>query len=152
MTAYAWWPMFRITPDNGVAETLDFRTGFLNPGVAVRTEPSWSAEGKQRLDINKSERPRMDGWRVEVELELHVWGEAMPDHEPIARLVSAAWAEGYTIALSCDAGVTYRDVVLTKYGGPDPIAGKTFVGAKFKLTFRCVDLIDDVAAIASGSW
>ncbi len=153
MSGYAWWPMVRITPANGPAVVRDLKSDLSTiPGtgptkVAVKHAP----QIKQRQDVNDAERPLLKGFRVDVELTFEVADE-MLDHDILAEIASACLDQDQIVELSMDGGLTYREVVLTEYRGPDPINGKMYVGAKYELNFRCRELVQDIPAIGMGNW
>lgn len=150
--SYQWQPLVRITPDNGAVETIDLRTGMTYLGRPVKCAPKWTPATEMREDVNRSARVRVDGVRIDVEFDFDIGGTSMADHEVLSRIVNTLLAQSALVELSLDNGATYREVVLLKYTGPDPFRGKTIAGARFQLDLRCVDLVDEVAPIRSGSW
>jgi hypothetical protein len=152
MPGYEWWPMLKITHPNRSDVVIDMRYDFAYAGGPVRVHgPNYALQTLEREDINRAQYARSLGIRVSAGLEFAI-GDDMEDHQFIVRIVNAALDPESTLALSLDGGAVYRRVVLTAHDGPDAFGGKTFAGARYRLDFRCADLIDEVPEIGTGSW
>jgi hypothetical protein len=152
MPGYEWWPVCRIDHSDKASVTIDLREDMQFVDGPLRViGPNYAIVRTDREDVNRSLRPMFHGYRVSFELDFAV-GDDMGDHDLLARIVSAFMDARYVVSMSLDGGVTFRRVTLSRYDGPDPIAGKTFAGATFRLGFRCADLIDEIPSVASGQW
>lgn len=151
MAGYTWTPYFRLTPTDGAVEVVDLSaTGITTPGqlsVDLRHQPVV----EKREDVNRRVRPLRLGYRCEATLRFYVGGD-MSDAAKLAKVANALLSDAYTVELSLDGGTTYREVWLRDWKGPKPADGKTFAGAEYDLRVECVDLIDEIPAIGSGSW
>ncbi len=156
MAGYIWRVLVRYTPRDGVAETVNLSTGFLDGGAArsvlLKTVPRWQAERAQREDINYADRSLHRGLSNEVTLTFEVV-DMNAHHPTIALLVTRAADPAWKVDLSLDNGDTYRHVRLARAGEPKPLGGKTIAGARLDHTFRVVDLVDRYPNIGAGtSW
>lgn len=152
MSGYEWWPIVKVEREDRQTVTYDLRSDltFIDGPTRV-TGPNYTPVFSRMETITRRVRDRVLGFRASVELEFAV-GDDMVDHDILAAIVSACAEDKATVRLSLDGGVTYRAVRLTRYDGPDPIAGKTFAGAMFRLGFQCEDLIDEIPSVASATW
>lgn len=152
MSGYEWWPIIRVAREDRQTVTYDLRSDltFIDGPTRV-IGPNYQPVQLRRETVNREVRDRIVGFRVSCELEFVV-GDDMVDHDILAAVVSACAEQRATVSLSLDGGVTYRAVRLTRYDGPDPISGKTFAGAFFRLGFQCEDLIDEIPSVAAATW
>ena len=142
----------RLSPASGPDQTIDLATAFTDLRGPAKTEFAHEIELDQRMDVNRALRPVIYGARGEAELTLDIL--TMDDQRDLARIVNALMApEDWTVYLSGDAGVTERAVVISRYTGPTPLAGKPHVGARYVLQVRSRDLIQELPAIGdAGHW
>lgn len=140
MSGYKWDPVFRVVPKNG-PETIYWLTDRLTDiGSHTKIVLRYVEAMKTREDINRSLRPVMFGLRPEVEIECVIL--SMADQSFLAEIESALLDPmTYNVFLSLDGGVVEREVVLSNVSNAEPLSGKTVIGATFRLSVRCVDLI-----------
>jgi len=140
MSGYKWDPVFRVVPVNG-AETVYWLADRLTDcGGHNRIRLRYVESQNIREDLNRSLRPVVFGLRPEVEIECQIF--SMADQAFLSEIESALLQpRDYAVYLSLDGGVVERQVVLSSVSNPEPLAGKTIVGAVFRLGLRCVDLI-----------
>lgn len=149
--SYRHQPAYRLNHENGPARTIDLLTDLTYVAGPVRCTVKYTAVTKLREDVNQKIRARRDGFRVDVEMDFDVGEDLMPDHRLIAAIASALMDPAQTVEMTLDR-VTWREVALVKYSGPEPFRGKTIAGARFHLDVRCVELVDEVPPIEGGSW
>lgn len=143
---YSRYCVLRMVPRNGEAETLDLMAAFTDADGPVRVDESHVMDRASRRDVNRRNRGRIFGYRWRVRLTFHVLD--MTDQAWLAQIVNrAADSDEWSLYLSVDAGSTEEQVELTSHDGPDPIGGKTVVGAAYALGFESVDLLDEVPNI-----
>jgi hypothetical protein len=137
---YLWDPVVRIVPRNGSATTIVFAEALSDLAGHERADVRYIPEASQRRDINRSERPVLFGWRPEVRFDFLVM--TMADQHAIAQILDGLMDPCTDVYLAMDA-CTFRRVVLSSSDGPDPIAGKTFAGARFRIGVRCAEMISE---------
>jgi len=146
---YGWWPLVRLTPQNGPVSVIDLRNDLLSvQGPTKVTGPRPKLVQELRETVNRRLRPRVYGIRWEIRFVFEVVAD-MADHDQIVALVNAYLRRDTTIELSLNGDEVYRECVISAYEGPEPLAGKTFVGARYELAFQTVDLVDELPAIGS---
>lgn len=139
---YRWDPVFRVVPRNGPERfywLADLLTDARGPtSVGLRYVPDEDV----RTDVNRALRAEVYGLRPEVEIGCQIL--SMADQSTLAEIESALMTpRACDVFLSLDGGVVYRRVVRGTSADPAPLAGKTFIGAAFRLGVRAVDLIDE---------
>jgi len=140
MSGYKWDPVFRVVPVNGSETVYWLADRLTDCGGHNRIVLRYVESQNIREDINRSLRPVVFGLRPEVEIECQIF--SMADQFFLAEIESALLQpRDYAVYLSLDGGVVERQVVLSRVSNPEPLAGKTIVGAVFRLGLRCVDLI-----------
>lgn len=152
MSGYEWWPVVMIEREDRQTVTYDLRSEmtFIDGPTRI-IGPNYTPVQRRRETVTYQVKDRIIGFRVSVELEFVV-GDDMIDHDILSAIVSACAEDRATVKLSLDGGVTYRAVRLTRYDGPDPLAGKTFAGAVFRLGFQSEELIDEIPSVAAATW
>jgi hypothetical protein len=129
--------VMRVVPVNG-AETIHwFADRLTDLGVHVRCGVTYPRSMRMREDINRVLRPVVYAKRAMVEIEVLI--VSMADHwfmEEIAEALDDP--ANYSVFLSIDGGVVEREVVWGGESGiaPQPIRGKTVVGATFMLSLQ----------------
>lgn len=140
MSGYRWDPVFRIVPRNGGETVYWLSDQLTDVGGHTKITLRYVEQMDVREDINRSLRPTVYGLRPEVEIECLI--TTMDDHIFLSEIESALLLpQHYNVFLSLDGGAVEREVVLGSVANPDPIRGKTIMGATFRLAVRCVDLI-----------
>ena len=150
MSGYDHHHFIRLRPSDGAASEIDLREALTDAGGPVRTTLRYDYEADDWEDVNRSRRQRKYGFRADVRLEFDVVD--MADHRTLAKIASAAMADGMTIDLSLNGGATYREVLVTRAPSPRPFRGKTFAGAKFRIDFEAVELLDELPTLDAGGW
>lgn len=151
MSGYDFWPMVRYSVDDNTPTTIDLRSDLTSVAGPIRIRgPQYVMQQIEREDVNRVDRRLRLGHRVSVGMDFEVHDD-MLDHDYFADILDA-WNRGDKIELSLDGGATWRTVEITAYQGPTALSGKPRAGALFSLDFRCIELIDTVPRIASGSW
>ena len=149
--AKEWWPVFRMTPANGAAVTIRLREALQDFGGPVRCDVRYVPVIKNRENVNNELRPYAKGYRCEVEFDVSVSASRMADAGCLATITGWLADRTKTVELSMDDGVTFREIVLKKFEGPKPKAGKTFAGFLYELAVSCRALLEAPADIASGT-
>ena len=90
------------------------------------------------------------GFRPEVDLFFDI--VTMADQENLTKIANRLMSPLWTVFLSLDGGTTERVVLMDRPPSPEPLRGKTNVGARYRLGLKARDLITDLVPIASGSW
>jgi hypothetical protein len=139
--------VFRVVPRNGserIYWLADLLTDARGPtSVGLRYVPDEDV----RTDVNHSLRTEVYGLRPEVEIGCQIL--SMTDQQSLAEIESALMTpRACDVFFSLDGGVTFRQVVKSGGGDPVPLAGKTFIGASFRLGLRCKHLIDRLPKMA----
>lgn len=147
---YEWYPILRMSPENGSDVTINFRQEFTDANGPTKTHVGHSLERDLREDVNRSLRATYHGFRPEARLTLEILN--MEDHQVLAQILERAVSPAWTLYLSLDGGDTEREVILTEYRGPKAIKRKTYLGAEYEIAFGAVDLSDEVPAIGEGTW
>jgi len=149
MATYGWKPVFKFVPTDGIEETLDLLEVLPPKSVDADHEPDVTA----RLDTNR--RGNAKGWGVRPTCKMKF---EVVDSDLVAYLALTANRlianEVWTVYLSLDGGLTYRQVELAPkgYTRDGAIEGKTFAGSKYTLDVRGVDLLDQAPALGTGVW
>lgn len=151
---YTWQTLVRITPKDGPSETINLSTGFLDGGssrsVLTKAEPRYIERIDAAEDINSAQRPRLRGYECEVMLRFEL-ADVGTHHPTIARIMNRLMSPYWTVELSLNNGVTYREVVLRKAGSPRPFGDKTVAGFKVEHVVVCRELLDTYPDIGSGT-
>ena len=156
MAGYRFHTWVRMTPRDGAVETLDLSSDFLDSGsarsVLTKAEPRYEERIESGEDINYAQRPLLLGIYCEVMLRFETVSPAT-EHAAIARLVTRLIDPYWTVELSLDNKVTYREVVAKKIGYPRPFGDKTIAGFRVEHVVACRELLDTYPAIGAGtSW
>lgn len=72
-------------------------------------------------------------------------------HPTLAKILSRLIDPYWTVELSLNNGVTYREVVLRKAGYPRPFGDKTIAGFKVEHIVACRELLATYPDIGTGS-
>lgn len=137
---YRWDPVVRIVPRNGSERVIVFADAFTDLGGHEKADVRYVPDITQRRDVNRVERPRRFGVRPEVRFDLAIM--TMADQHSLAEILDALMDPLVDVQLAMDS-VTFRSVVLTSEDGPDALAGKPFIGARFRLGVKCAELIQE---------
>ena len=153
MDGYRWYVQVRITPPNGAAETIDLMTDLTRvPGLGpAQVELEYTVQRKDRQDINRRLRSRIDGVRPTVTLTIEAGGD-MADSAIVARILNALLDREKAVELTLDGGTAWREVELSKFKGPTPNRGKTFAGCRWEITLLGVDLLTEIPDLMQGNW
>lgn len=141
MAGYKWQHKFRCTPDNGAVDTIDVATSFSDLGGPVSTRVDYTVDQETLTDVNRGRAVLFRGFRPVVRMDFEVFDTR--DQTTFATIVNRLCSDAWTVELSLDGGAIYREVVLDRLDGPNPIRGKTVVGASYSLTVAAVDLISE---------
>lgn len=145
---YVWIHWVKLVPDDGVDEVLALRALLTDAAGPTRTGLENVHDKDTRQDINKIDRQHSFGVKQKVSLRCEIL--EMADHATLVKIANAALDNGTTIFLSLDAGLTYKEVIVTKLPSPRSIRNITAVGAIFDLRFQTVHLQDEMVAIEDG--
>jgi len=148
---YSWHPLVRVTPQNGLPREYDLRWDTPWAGGPLRVRIQYAEETLEREDINRRRRDVVLGWRPEVRLTVAA-GEDMTDADIYAAIATAFAEEGSRIDLSLDAGQTWREVKLLRVRGPEPLGGKTHIGAEYEIELIGAELLTTFPAVQDGRW
>ena len=140
--AKEWWPVFRMMPANGPAQTIRLREALRDFGGPVRCDVRYVPVTKQREDINNTIRTYVKGFRCEVEFDVSTSGARIADAGCLSMITGWLADRTKTVELSMDDGVTFREIALKKFEGPKPKAGKTFAGFLYELAVSCRALLE----------
>jgi len=105
-TGYAWHPVIRCVPDNGVEETIDLRTVLTDLHGPMKTDAKYSAIQERRETINRRIVPAPFGFRAEIILTLDIL--TMADAANWTKIVNRCMSPDWAVYLSMDGGVTER--------------------------------------------
>ena len=148
VNGYEWRHLVKMTPQNGSEEIYDLQTLLSDASGPVRTQIDWRPEVDQREDVNRRGRSRTWGFRLACTLTFDIM--TMTDQAYLVTILERlALRPLWRVDLSLDAGAFYEQVELVNYGGPSPLGGKTFVGGRFEIGLRGVELLDRPPAIAT---
>lgn len=140
MSGYKRDVVIRIVPRNGSETVYWLEDRLTDAGGHTRCQVRYPETMIMREDINRNLRPVVFGIRPEVEIEAQIL--SMADQLCLAEIEDALLRpNAYNVYLSLDGGVVEREVVLGSGSFPDPLRGKTYIGAKFSLAMRCKSLI-----------
>lgn len=148
---YAFRTKFRIVPETGTEETIDLQTAIARTRGPISVRPKYTPDIKTKDNINHDATQRNFRWRVEVEIDFEIVGD-MADHAPLVRILNALMRPDHAVYLTLDNGAVYRQVLLIGNKGPDTIKGRSHAGAKYEITLRCVNPVEELVPIGSGSW
>jgi len=133
--------VMRLVPKNGGETVYWFEDQLTDAGGHTRCTVRYPETMTMREDINRNLRPVIFGVRPEVDIECQI--ATMADQAFLAGIEDALLRpREYQVFLSLDGGVVEREVVLASGSMPDPLRGKTYVGARFQLSLRCKSMID----------
>lgn len=149
MSGYAWTPIVRLTPQNGLPREYDLTSALSWAGGPTATSLSWDQESLERETINRRRRDCVLGWRPVVKLTVQIGGDMLDDD--VVADIQSAFARGEIVELALD-GLTYRRVRLEKVKGPEPLAKRTYIGAEYELEFVGDELVTDRQPISYGRW
>lgn len=150
MNGYAYHPMVRITPTDGLARTFDLRQEFRDARGQSRSRVQYEFVSDDYEDVNKRTRNTTFGFRVNVRLWFDIAN--VVDHKALAE-ISTAFNNKDTVELSLDAGFTYRAMLMERAPSPRAFGGKTIAGARHEIRLTTVELLDEHPAMtASGGW
>lgn len=150
MSQYKWKPVFKFVPTDGIEEVLDLIAVGLTPTlIDASHEPDVNA----RIDVNRRGNAKGSGFRPRCKMKFEIVDTALVAYLLLAvnRLLAT---DIWTVYLSLDGGITYRQVEMAAKGfdGPKAIQGKTFAGATYTLDMQAVDLLDQVPNLGTGVW
>ena len=150
MPGYEWKTQVRIVPQNGLEETIVFATAFSDAGGPVRVDLRYEEVIVEREDVNRVLRPLRLGFRVSPDFTFDI--VTTVDQANLAKIANRLMSPDFNLFLSLDAGVVEREIEMTRAPSPDPLGGKTANGARFRLGTECIELIDEIPDIGTGSW
>jgi len=153
MTQYAWKPFFKFVPTDGIEEVADLQAIFTDTSGPSSIDASHVPDVTARTDVNRRGNAKGWGLRPTCKMVFEILSTEL--HAYLALIVNRLIANDvWTVYLSLDGGLTYRQVELAAkgYEGPDAIQGKTFAGAKYTLSVQAVDLLDQAPELAGGTW
>lgn len=148
MSGYSWDPVVRVVPFNGAETVYWFADRLTDCGGHTRISLRYVEDQTIREDVNRNLRPTVNGLRPEVTIECVI--ASMDDQRFLAEIESALLSpKRCAVFLSLDGGVTERQVVLASSTNAEPLAGRTILGATFKLSLKCVALIGERPAMTT---
>lgn len=151
MSQYGWKAVFKFVPTDGIEEVMDLSEVFTDTGRPSSIDASHVPDITARIDVNRRGNAKGWGFRPTAKLKFEIFSTELQAY--LALIVNRLLANDiWTVYLSLDGGITYRQVELKSYDGPDPIQGKTFAGAKYSLEVQAVDLLDQTPALGTGVW
>lgn len=146
---YDWDPRYRYTPLNGVISNVTLNTALVFASGPTRNDVGPVVEIERRTNINRGYRPRVFGARYRITHHIEDTADEMGDSVVVRDLINALMNSRTKTELAMD-GAKYREVELRDWQGPTPMAGKTGLGATWRITVETVDVIDSVVALGSG--
>lgn len=148
---YAYYPLVRVTPDNGWPTIYDLRAAFSDARGPERSRLRYRQIEDGYEDVNHRARQTTFGFRVRVQLWFVI--VTTEDHATLAAICTALNNRHKTVELSLDGGTTYRQIILDQAPSPRALRNKTYVGARHELRVETVDPIDDFPTMtATGGW
>lgn len=142
---YSWRVVFRQTPQTGDEVVTDCQTAFTDVGGHTRMKLKYGLEQDRREDINHVARSLTYGYRLEASVQFMIF--QMTEFSRLADVVSRLASEEWTTYFSLDGQATEQTVEITDYIGPEPLKGKTVIGASFEVAVRATDLVDAIPLI-----
>jgi len=153
MSGYIRTVLARLTPDNGLPETVDLSAGFTVNGysrnVLTKTEVNYADEQEQRQDVNQAAQNLRFGFRPAMKLQFDI--RDMSHYTTVAKVASRLMDPGWRVELSLDGGVTYRDIVLTRGPALGPFRGVTRAGVRVTLEVETRDTTDQILPMGAGT-
>lgn len=149
---FANWPLFRVTPLDGPAFTIDVRQAIPSTviGGPIRIRRRVTPDLVNRRTINRTRKQLFRGWSVQVAMTFVFLGDEieMSECRVLSQIVDALQEvqSGTIVELSLDYGNTYRAVLLQDLNGPDQLEGKT-IGMQWVLTVETVDLVERIVPV-----
>jgi len=151
MSQYAWRAMFKFVPTDGIEEVMDVGQVFTDTGRPSAIDAGHVPDVTHRIDVNR--RGNAMGWGYRARCKMSFEIISTETQAFLALIVNRLLANDiWTVYLSLDGGITYRQVELKSYDGPDAIEGKTFAGAKYSVEVQSVELLDQVPNLGTGMW
>ena len=148
MGGFRWSVMFRLTPLNGIPQTIALDATTLTEGRGpLLIHPSYEPDDEIEEDVLRSMRVQFFGWRLSVELGFRVG--TMTDQAVLAEIRDALASPRIDVEMSLDGGSTYRAVIGRGDFGPGRLNGKWTAGAEYSFTAVCKDLLTELPRIAS---
>jgi len=149
MSQYAWRPVFKFVPTDGIEETLDLME--VLPPKSV--EPDHQPDVTARTDVNRRSNAKPWGFRPICKMTFEVIDTSLVQYLLLV-VNRLRQNDTWTVYLSLDGGLTHRqmDPDAKFHDGPKAIQGKTFAGATYTLAVQAVDLIDQVPGLGTGVW
>jgi hypothetical protein len=127
----------RIVPANGAETVHWFNDRLTDVGSHIRCTLRYPRDVTMLEDLNRDLHPIVRSKRAQI--EIHVLIVSMADQWFLQEIDEALGdRQGYSVFLSLDGGVVYRQVVRPGGDGmsPQPIRNKTCVGATFTLSLQ----------------
>jgi hypothetical protein len=126
--------VMRIVPENGAESVHWFTDRLTDLGAHVSCTPGYPIEARTRRDLNRVLRRRVYARRATAQIDVLI--ATMADQWFLQEIEEALDGKGYSVFLSLDGGVVEREVIRNGDTGlaPNPLKGKTVVGATFSLS------------------
>jgi len=144
---YSLHPIFRQTPQDGAVVSTDTWTVFTDLGGPKAVTFDDPPDMKTWDDVNYDQHVTVRGFRRRITLSFQIM--TMADSNYLYDIVNRLGKSTWETELSIDGGTTYYPVVLDRFRGPMPLAGKPFVGAGYELVVEVVSLLDELPYLAS---
>lgn len=146
MTGYKYDVVFRVSAKNGGDAFYWLSDRLTDVGGPLKVAVSYPESKVVREDINRTLRPVVYGVRPEVEITCLIL--TMSDQLFLSEIEDALLRPSdFSVFISLDGGCVEREVVIDKVSTAEPLQGKTVLGATFKLSLTCVDLIPSRPAL-----
>ena len=134
---YSYSPFLRVTPPGGPAIIYDLAA------IDRMTVAQWIPEPifNPKETVKRSRKNIKYGWRLHAAFAWFVEAGSASENT----LVDIAYAinrNGYSLELSMDAGVTYRDVELEGWPARTNVEEKN-IAAIYQAEFVCVDILSE---------
>jgi len=126
--------VMRIVPENGAESVHWFTDRLTDLGAHMSCTPGYPIEARTRRDLNRVLRRRVYARRATAQIDVLI--ATMADQWFLQEIEEALDGKGYSVFLSLDGGVVEREVIRNGDTGlaPNPLKGKTVVGATFSLS------------------
>ena len=139
---YRFDPWVRYTPKAGRPEEVWLFGAFTDARGPVWCRPDYRPDTVRRVDVNRRVSRLERGIRCVVDFRFEI--AAIADQTNFAKLMSRLGRPDlWKVELSLDGGIVWREIKRSSVDGPDPLAGKPFVGARYQTQVECVDLLPD---------
>ncbi len=152
MIGYAVAPRARYTPLNGTPAVVDLladvpvSNGYSR--ILTLCRPGFEFVGDSRMTVNAELRLLKKGWRYTCEMGFDIL-DVTTQYSIVSTLIDRLLDPAVAVALSLNAGTTYRDIVFSDRNPVKftPIGGKGLAGIHVELNVVTRDIYPELPAI-----